>query len=87
MDCGDGRVNADGQLNNNDDPEYFAFECFNPQETLKFLQESVESVTAALMVSDSDQAVRTCAKGTCLLYLPRYLLRRQSCCSASTIGP
>jgi hypothetical protein len=46
----DGRVNSDGQLNNNDDPEYFSYECLSPQDTENFLQESVEAVTASLLV-------------------------------------
>ena len=47
----DHSVNAEGQLNNNDDPEYFSYECLSPYEAEKFLQESVAVVTASVSVS------------------------------------
>ena len=50
----DHSVNAEGQLNNNDDPEYFSYECLSPYEAEKFLQESVAVVTASVSVSCND---------------------------------
>ena len=44
-------VNAEGQLNNNDDPEYFSYECLSPNEAEKYLHESVAVVTASVPVS------------------------------------
>ena len=46
-------VNAEGQLNNNDDPEYFSYECLSPHEAENFLQDSVAVVTASVTVSFS----------------------------------
>jgi len=46
-------VNAEGQLNNNDDPEYFSYECLSPNEAEKYLQESVAVVTASVPMSPS----------------------------------
>ena len=31
-------LNPDGKMNNNEDPEYFAFECLSPKDAEKFLQ-------------------------------------------------
>lgn len=47
----DHSVNAEGQLNNNDDPEYFSYECLSPYEAEKFLQESVAVVTASVSIN------------------------------------
>jgi len=47
------RINAEGQLNNNDDPEYFSYECLSPLEAENFLQESVAVVTASVTISPS----------------------------------
>jgi len=46
-------VNAEGQLNNNDDPEYFSYECLSPHEAENFLQDSVAVVTASVTMSPS----------------------------------
>ena len=47
---GDGR-RTEGRLNNNeDDPEYFAYECMSQQEAEMFLQEAVEDVHKELNV-------------------------------------
>ena len=53
----DHSVNAEGQLNNNDDPEYFSYECLSPYEAEKFLQESVAVVTASVSVSCNDKLI------------------------------
>jgi len=47
------RINAEGQLNNNDDPEYFSYECLSPLEAENFLQDSVAVVTASVTMSPS----------------------------------
>ena len=63
----DHSVNAEGQLNNNDDPEYFSYECLSPYEAEKFLQESVAVVTASVSVSfNSGDILRYLFKCTCI---------------------
>ena len=58
------RINAEGQLNNNDDPEYFSYECLSPLEAENFLQESVAVVTASVTVSYSTMLrIRTYTRG------------------------
>ena len=63
----DHSVNAEGQLNNNDDPEYFSYECLSPYEAEKFLQESVAVVTASVSVSfNSGDILRYLFQCTCI---------------------
>ena len=46
-----GRGGANSQFNNNDDPEYFAYECLSMRDTEKLFQDEILALSEAIKVS------------------------------------
>jgi hypothetical protein len=47
VDCG----GPNSQFNNNDDPEYFAYECLTVRDTEKLFQDEILALSEAVKVS------------------------------------
>ncbi len=58
------RGGANSQFNNNDDPEYFAYECLTIRDTEKLFQDEILALSEALKVSLCAQGSLTQGEGS-----------------------